>query len=234
VRVTELVRAESLRYAVVEIFLIVVGILLALAASDRVDRRAERRAEREILTEMRQALAEDAAVVDGLASEWRDAADRMRRLEAHIESGAAYSDSLDALFGAPFGLRVFLPNRAAYESLKSQGLGLVSDPSLLSLIVRVYEQVYVLLAGLLDLETNIVLEALRPYYLTHFRQLRFNISATPIDYEAVVHDPEFMNLLDYRLQNVVRGMLPPFEQARDEMNGLIDAIDRDLGATRPR
>lgn len=59
----------------------------------------------------------------------------------------------------------------------------------------------------MELETYVVLEVLRTYYLTHFRRLRFNVSATPVDYEAVVHDPEFRNLLDYRLQNVAQGML---------------------------
>lgn len=226
---TRLTRAESVRYALGEILLIVVGILLALAASDWAESRAERRAERQILGEIRAALEEDAAGVDSLVTQLRAARDGIAALQAHVESGGEYADSLDAWFGAAYGLRNFLPNRAAFESLKSQGLGLVSDPELRASIARVYERTYRSLDAGMQAETNVVFVVLRPYWLTRFRDLRFNLSATPIDYDAVVADEEFLNLLDYRRQNIIQGVLPPFEKASIEMRDLIEAIDRDLG-----
>ena len=145
------------------------------------------------------------------------------------KAGGGYADSLDASFGAAYGLRAFLPNLAAFESLKSQGLGLVSDPELRASIARVYERTYRSLDAAMQAETNVVFETLRPYWLTRFRDLRFNTSATPIDYDFVMNDTEFRNLLDYRRQNIVQGVLPPFERASVDMRELIDAIDRDLG-----
>lgn len=231
-RVSRLTRAKSVRYALGEVVLIVVGILLALAASDWVEGRAERRAERQILGEIRAALVEDASAVDSLAAQLRDARDRIVALQAHIETGGEYADSLDAWFGAAFGARAFLPNRAAYESLKSQGLGLVSDPDLRASIAHVYERVYQRLDAALQAEVNVVFVVLRPYFLTRFRDLRFRSSATPIDYESVVGDIEFLNLLDYRRQNLMQAVLPAFERASVEMRELIEAIDRDLNGGR--
>ena len=141
-RVTRLTRAESVRYALGELVLIVAGILLALAANDWVEGRAERRAERQILGEIRAALEEDGSAVDSLAGQLRDARDRIVALQAHIDARGPYEDSLDAWFGAALGARKFLPNRAAFESLKSQGLGLVSDPELRASIAHVHERVY--------------------------------------------------------------------------------------------
>lgn len=232
-RVSRLTRAESVRYALGEVFLIVVGILLALAASDWAEGRAERRAERQILGEIRAALVEDHSAVDSLAAQLRDARDRIVALQAHIGAGGGYADSLDAWFGAVYGARNFLPNRAAFESLKSQGLGLVSDPELRAAVARVYERVYQRLDVAVQAELNVVFVVLRPYFLTRFRDLRFTRSATPIDYESVVGDIEFLNLLDYRRQNLMQAVLPAFERASVEMRELIDAIDRDLDGGTP-
>ena len=51
-------------------------------------------------------------------------------------------DSLDAYFGTAYGFGGFEPSTAGYESLKSQGLGLISDVSLADHIATVYEQAY--------------------------------------------------------------------------------------------
>ena len=49
-------------------------------------------------------------------------------------------------FGAMYGLRIAPVNRSPYESLKSRGLGLVSDPALRMRIAEVYDRQY----GMLD------------------------------------------------------------------------------------
>lgn len=53
---------------------------------------------------------------------------------------AAYADSMDSYFGAVYGVNAFDLNSAAYESLKSHGLTLISDRALRSAIALVYER----------------------------------------------------------------------------------------------
>jgi hypothetical protein len=80
-----------------------------------------------------------------------------------------------------------------------------------------------------DLEADVVLGLLRPYFLLHFRDLRFSQSATPLDYQALLSDTEFLNLVAYRLQTVRQSHINTFELAISEVRDLIKATELALG-----
>jgi hypothetical protein len=81
----------------------------------------------------------------------------------------------------------------------------------------------------LEAERRVVLDLLRPYFLENFRDLIFNQSATPLDYDAVLNDTPFLNLVDYRLQGVKQSSIPLLETATSEIRELIEAIEVELG-----
>jgi hypothetical protein len=222
--------AVGWRYAAREVLLIVIGVLLALTASDWQQRRSARQVELGLLSEINHALAEDAEQLDAALGRFNSILARGDVLMSYLGSRAPYADSLDAYFGTMywFSSRTTALNTAAYESLKSQGLGLVSDQDLRSEITRVYEQTYPLLERVRDGEREAVLGLLRPYVLLHFRDLIFGQNATPLDYEAVSNDVEFLNLASYRLQLARQNQVPLLEAAIPELRSLIDRIDGEL------
>ena len=61
---------------------------------------------------------------------------------------------MDTLFGAVYGVRVILLNTAAYDTLKSYGLHLVSDDRLRFGIARIYDYYY----GMIDINNRIELD----------------------------------------------------------------------------
>lgn len=150
-------------------------------------------------------------------------------LQDHLEQGGAYAPELDHSFGAAYGLRLVPLNRAAFESLQSRGLGLIRDLELRSEITRLYATTYAAYDLALIGQRNVILEALRPYFLRHFKDLRFNESATPLDYDALLEDVLFHNLLDYRLQVLRKNDIQSFENALDGATRLMGSIDRELG-----
>ena len=81
----------------------------------------------------------------------------------------------------------------------------------------------------MELEGDILFDLFRPYFVVHFRDLRFNQSATPLDYEALLSDVEFLNLVDYRLQVVKQNHIQNLERATSEIGALIEAIEFELG-----
>ena len=210
--------------------MIVVGVLIALAASDWQQNRSERRAELDMLGELRTALTEDLAALEGQYERYERLDHRISTLLEIIDSGAPYADSLDTYFGTLYGIDFPKLNRAGYESLKSQGLDLVSDDALRSQIAAVYEQAYFRLDDALDSERMVILDLLRPYVLIHFKDLRFNESATPLDYGFVSTDQEFLNLIDYRLQLVRQNHMRNFDAALPEIRSLKAALDERLGS----
>lgn len=218
----------SWRSAIGEVVLIVIGITLALAATDFYDARVEREDELVVLGELRGALAGDREVLSANLDDFRAAADRLAALRAHIEAGAGHSDSLDASFGALYGLRISHVNASPYESLKSRGLDLVSDDSLRSQITKVYDLHYGRLEDMHETQRSAVLDALRPYFLVHFKDLEFNQSATPLDYSFVVSDQSFINLLDYRLEVMETAEIPTLSEIVADVDRLIAALDREI------
>ncbi len=213
----------------VEGVVIVGSILLALALDTWREEQADRRTELTILGELHTALSADFEILESRLDRFRRIEVRTEVLLSHLRSGAPYADSLDAYFGTVYGsLRARL-NTAGYESLKSQGLGLISDDGLRSHLTRVYERAYPSAEDSMELERMVLFDLFRPYFLVHFRDLRFGQSATPLDYDVVSSDVEFLNLLDYRIQVVRQNHLPSLETATSEIRALIEAIEAELG-----
>ena len=181
-----------------------------------------------VLGELRATLGGDREVLSDNLDRFRAAAGRLAALRAHIEAGAGYSDSLDANFGALYGLRISQVNASPYESLKSRGLDLVSGDSLRAQITRVFDLRYGMLENMHRTQRSVVLDALRPYFLAHFKDLEFNRSATPLDYSFVVSDQSFINLLDYRIEVMETAEIPTLSVIVADVDRLIEALDREL------
>ena len=217
--------AINWRYALGEIALIVVGIVIALQASAWWDNLAERRLEATYLAQLHHELTLDREQV-------ADALERYRTIERDVDelleilrTREPYHPEFDALFGKAYGASEFDLSTAAYESLKSYGLALVSGADLRSRIAQGYEETYPKIRRSIEYEARLVLDILRPYFLVHFRDLRFNESATPLDYDALLDSTEFFNLMDYRLQVTRQNHLRVFESSLGEIDALISALE---------
>lgn len=226
-RVQRILRRPNWRYFLGEFILIVASILFALAVSDWNQNRHRYADERAALNEIRSSLLSDqneiAAAVNGL----RTVESRIEALLTYLRSPGDYSDTLDIYFGAAYGIIIAQPNLSPYESVKSRGLDLISDNALRLQITNVYDRHYRRVTWRNELETNVAVDALRPYYLEHFRDLRFRESATPLDYGALVRDPLFRNLIDYRL-SALRNTLIVYETALNEVRNLTAALSHAL------
>lgn len=224
-----------LRRAGRDLSLIVLGVLLALAADSWREGRQERRAEVVMLRAMHSALTAD-------LSAFRDAVAAFERAEAanlflqrHFAAGLPYADSLDAYFGVVYSTGVVAPpNMAPYEALKAQGLQLVSNEALRLQIIGVYEDIYSTLQRQNEWSVNVVFEILRPYYLTHFRDLKFAQSASPLNYDALAKDQYYRNILTYRADFVRRAMIDPFTAAIAEIESLLRALDQEVTGAQAR
>jgi hypothetical protein len=216
------------RYAVGEMLLIAVGIFIALQASEWQIRKSERLTELSYLDELRTSLDLDRQRLLSGRERYRDIERRVEELIQLLQSDAPYSQSMDTNFGAVYGAGAFDLNAAAYESLKSHGLTLISNRDLRSQIAQVYEQTYADVRRSIRYEESSVFDLLRPYFLRNFKDLVFDKSATPLDYSEISNSPEFRNLVDYRLQLIKQNQVPTFERSADAIAQLIDAIDAEL------
>lgn len=102
--------------------MIVMGVLIALAASDWQQERLERRVELDLLAELRTALSSDLAALEAQRERYQRIGDRVTTLLVILQSGAPYADSLDAYFGTLYGIDAPMLNRAAGPVNRSETL----------------------------------------------------------------------------------------------------------------
>ena len=223
------IKSIDWRYAIGEIALIAIGVLIALGASDWQSNRAARNSEIITLNQIAESLTQDRDQLLRWCTDIRDKEQKLIDLLAHLRAGQPYAESLNALFGSVYGFGGVPPNRAAYESLKSQGMDIVSDHTLRNQISVVFEKTYWLIENSIDLSRETVLDLLRPYYLRNFSDIRFSQNAAPLDYEATMADVHFLNLLEYRLQQIQAVHNPMCEFAPKDMDSLLSAIAANVG-----
>lgn len=228
-RIAEALRRQEWATVFVEFVLVVAGILIAFQIQSWNEGRVAKKNEHALLTAMRAELADDVVSYAAAVTARQRVVERGKILVAHLRAGEPYTEALDAEFGLMYGVNTFTVNRASYESLKSQGMGLISNTELRTTIVNAYEKDYRSVEYAIDVERGIIFDIMRPHFLAKFQHLEFGQSATPMDYQALLADIELINILDYRVEVLIQADLRFFEQAISRAEALIAAIDVELG-----
>ncbi len=203
---TESKFSKYLIYAIGEIILVVIGILLALQVND--------------WNERRKASEKEVSSLISLRSELKSSLDELRydhkghmmlyhsTLDVHhyVSTKQVETDSMYSDFFNMIRFNYFFPKTSTYQTLKSGNLGLITSDSLRALITDVYETGYERLRIKAETRRNAA-RLLFPYYQKHFKtrlvidknkdiysSIRKNVGI-PNDYEQLIHDPEFETLI---------------------------------------
>ncbi len=129
-------------YAIGEILLVVVGILIALQVNNWSTNQAKKKEEIKILKELNTELDQSNSHLKRNLLVQKKSYQSILVIMDHIENNLPYHDSLDQHFGLAFeGINSWL-NQAAFETLKSKGIDLISNDSLRRGIVGIYDAQY--------------------------------------------------------------------------------------------
>jgi hypothetical protein len=220
--------SKYFKYAIGEILLVLIGILLALAISDWNSNRIDGQSEILKLTELRKSIETDLNLISAKQIEANNSIERMTYLQSLIKNeNYVYKKSLDTLFGCVYGMRILNLNDAFYEDLKSDGLSLIKEENIRLKIVQLFEGYYAHIKWINNLEMSIN-EVSRPYYLSNFHNLSFVESATPNDFKFIWHDKYYHNVIDYRLITLEKNQVIYYEDTKLLMKDLIMSIDNYL------
>ncbi|PWN07286.1 DUF6090 family protein [Rhodohalobacter mucosus] len=128
-----------LLYAIGEIMLVVIGILIALQINTWQETQKLRALELETLTGIEQALKKDISVLDANLIKLNEKTGYARELINHIEQKRPYNERLDSLMMDVYyhrGYKTF--NTAAFELLKERGFGIIKNAGLRNTITSHY------------------------------------------------------------------------------------------------
>ena len=160
---------KYLKYAIGEIVLVVIGILIALQINNWNELNKERKSERIILKEIRDNLKIDLVDFESNISQLQNKASSSKSLLELFENYSIYNDSIGYFF---YYLRTYphFSNKSnGYNLLQSKGLDIIQNDSIRKRITDLYEDRYPYLKTYEKERTdyNNVLETkVSPYYGT--------------------------------------------------------------------
>ena len=212
-------------YAVGEIVLIFIGVVIAIYVTQWKSDKQDLAYEKEALNEIYKGLQADYANLEMLLQNTEKGIERITVLDSLLkEKMPVYKSSLDTLFGAVYGFRFFSMEKASYEDLKMNSLNLIKNSDLRRQLIIVFESEYSMNEKNYDIEVW-VNDILRPYYLKNFRNLRFYESATPLNYEQLWEDSYYKNIVDYRLTFLKGVIIKDHMRFKTEMEKLMGLIE---------
>ncbi len=189
---------KYLKYAIGEIFLVMIGILLALQVNNWNEHQKTKQVERKMLKELRADLTFSMIELDTVALYNKKMVVEYLVIRDYIENDLPYNNRLDSAFAQLDTWHMpYLPF-TAYESLKEKGVDLISNDSLRRSIANIYEfHLKSLIEDMGKWEWSFNQNTTQRIMVKNIRRdskFMYDI-ARPNDFEKLKKDNEFRNFL---------------------------------------
>jgi hypothetical protein len=227
-RISNLLHVTNWRYAVGELFLIVIGVSMALAATSWYEGLQERKFETEALREIRMALHADHQSLVEVQKRSQQLTDGLNSLLTYLESDVPYSDEFPAHFRWMNAWREVRIHTAPFEALKESGLNLISNDKLRLKLISLYEEDYASLLASSENQRRFVVSECLPYSLDNFRRTESR-EWIPHDYQHIKSAGRVANMARWRAYTIDRYLLPRFVRSLESNEEVISLIDSQIG-----
>jgi hypothetical protein len=206
-----------LAYAIGEIFLVVIGILIALQINNANESNKLRKKEVILLSEMKNNLQSDLLDLEFNIDGNKDRLTSNRIILTALQDKRPFHDTLKGHFGKIFGNYQLSENTASWENLKSTGLDLISSDSLRNRISNLYSTRYPYLENVeKGLDDRYQWNFLYPLVLKNIAMDQIWVSARPQDYDALLANLEFQEVLKMNV------FIREFQQNQyEELHGIV-------------
>lgn len=226
---------QYLLYAIGEILLVMVGILLALQVNSWDENKQKRMEEINLLEGIQKDLAQDAHTFQAALRIQQITLRKQTALRDIIYNKRPLSDSITNYFRSIAATSTPIFVVATYERALREGLKTISDDSVRNNIVLYYESVI----PYMDNKTKVdpkyqFAEIMRPYY-NKYLKVELDQNASPLyalnDFSALARDNPFLVELNAALINK-KVLIHLLEENLDGCRSLIDQIEAALNELR--
>lgn len=196
---------KYLKYAIGEIVLVVIGILIALQINNWNEERKNRNYENQLLVQLQNDLKLNIKDLKLNLSLQEKTIESSKLLSMHINNKSPYHDSLAIHFSNTGIWTKFVVSEGAYKTIESKGLDLISNLELRDLIFRIYQgNLYwvkhmenIIINQVEDFRTNKASSYFTEYNAIAIIDGEFkNGNTTVFDYNAIINDPRFLYYLN--------------------------------------
>ncbi|MDT0606270.1 DUF6090 family protein [Croceitalea rosinachiae] len=134
--------SKYLIYAIGEILLVLIGILLAFQANQWKEDKAEQELEIKLITEIQNGLKNDLIDVEVNHEFHKKILKNQYKVIDWLQNDLEFHDSITYQFSMATKRTSFLVSKAPFESLKEFGLNRVSNDSIKHKVIRLYDVLY--------------------------------------------------------------------------------------------
>jgi hypothetical protein len=198
--------SRYLLYAIGEIILVVIGILIALQINNWNEHRKDRQVELKILKEMKLALNNDIRNLKINLRSYKSVKRSLEIIKEQLPLEIPTNDSLQYAFRNSLFNNSVAPNIGAYETLKAKGIDLISNDSLRAQIIDLYEISYKYYQD--KAKDKFLSESfIQEYCATLFNNLDpfqhdSKMTMIPNNYKTLQKDPLYRTIVNTRLAQV--------------------------------
>jgi hypothetical protein len=226
-KISDQKRIFDWKYAVREIVLIVVGILVALGINNWNEDRKEYEKETLLLQELKVALQHDLEDIKVNTRFLERSLNSTEIILRHLENENSYHDSLKVHFGRMLGTTFFLSDDMIYQNLSNSGRDMITHDTLRNAISRLYAQDYAYIRKLEEAEQDLLISFFNPFYSLNFENHEMFSAATPDDFVSLTRNREFTAQMRWwhDLKSVTVGR---YQNLETKVEKLISIIDEEL------
>ncbi|VAV86190.1 hypothetical protein MNBD_BACTEROID02-226 [hydrothermal vent metagenome] len=189
-----------LKYAIGEIVLVVIGILIALSINNWNEHRKNANQELKLLQSFKIGLEKDLSDIDVNISTHTTGVNSANLILNLLEKNQTYNDSLAKHFSYAMQPSTFVNSTSAFETLKSKGIDLISNENLRSQLINVYDAQYTFFqkyeAQFLEEHVfglrNIFPSRFEESYIFNLESDDFLGEIVPLNFENLKTDQEFL------------------------------------------
>jgi len=190
--------SNYLKYAIGEIVLVVVGILIALQINNWNEYRKDRIIERKLLIELNENLESNATRLKSDMQKELTSISIIEFVLNHLDNRRPYHDSLDVYFNKALFSPDIVLSTSGFESIKLKGFQVVSKDTLRKSIRDLFEVRYDnMLSETVRLEDQFWPSSVLPLKHKHFRISEGR--SKPVDYKKLLDDESFKNMISDRM-----------------------------------
>jgi len=232
----KLIEEDNIRryllYAIGEILLVVIGILIALQVNNWNEERIERNQEVKILREIRNDLESNYVEIEEIYLSIDQKLSDTNTLLSLIEQ-KQFTRQHDTLLNVydDFETGIFNSANTGYQFLRSNGLGIIRNDSLRILITEMYEREFRNIHKREDIQFQLYENIINPFVHTYLNlvesQTEYKMYFTPKEGFDLNNSREAVNALK-EIRFLLRGRMRFQKVTMDALQKLIDAFNQEI------
>ena len=223
--------SKYLIYAIGEIILVVIGILIALQINNWSENKKRIKKEEKVLQQFKNELDEDLLILDEIITSNKFVIKSCNELIKHLENNMPYNDSLSLYFDRWASPNVLEFNGSTYQNLTTTGPELLRNEHLRKSILKLYNFSYKKAKTYNDYFRGDFHSFIAPIQLQNVEAVEWGKSSIPIDYESLKKNVLFINALKWS-KNGHQSNNKEFSKLSETITSNIEMINTELNSKR--